>query len=372
MLLTRSLDPGSREAAVESASHRRAGGIGSLPGATASGNAPVPGWHLPVLLEEILGLMDLRPGARLIDCTIGDAGHSVAFLTRAGPGARVWGLDRDAEGLARAERRLKACNLAAQCRLAHAGFENLQDLAAAWNVSACDNILLDLGFSSPQIDNPERGFAFSESGPLDMRMDRRQELTAADIVNDWPEDQFRELLWTLGEEPHARRIAAAIAKRRPFGTTSDLAATVAAAVPHQPHRRLHPATRTFQALRIAVNDELGQLQAVLPQAVSLLAPGGRLLVLSFHSLEDGIVKRFLRTHGRRPARNKYARQGDMAMPVLSVLTKRPVRPGPRELSNNPRCRSARLRAAAKGFRRDAGGMQPLPGHPSESQRAGAR
>ncbi len=360
MLLTRSLDPGYREAA---------------PGAAATmhgGTGPTPRWHLPVLLEEVLGLMVLRPGARLIDCTIGDAGHSVAFLTRAGPGARVWGLDRDAEGLARARHRLKARNLDARCRLVHGGFGNLRDLAAAWNVSACDNILLDLGFSSPQIDDPERGFAFAQTGPLDMRMDRSQELTAADIVNGWSEGQLRELLWTLGEEPHARRIAAAVAEQRPFGTTGDLAAAVAAAAPHRPRRRLHPATRTFQALRIAVNDELGQLEAVLPQAVSLLAPGGRLLVLSFHSLEDGIVKRFLKTHGRRPARNKYARHGDVDMPALSVLTKQAMRPGHRELSDNPRCRSARLRVAEKVFREDIGGEIAAHRQPAGNERTGTR
>ncbi len=360
MLLTCSLDPGGREAAAGAAAAMR-GEAGSI-----------PGWHLPVLLEEVLGLMVLRPGARLIDCTIGDAGHSVAFLTRAGPGARVWGLDRDAEGLARARRRLQACNLDARCRLGHGGFGNLRARAAAWNVSACDNILLDLGFSSPQIDDPERGFAFAKTGPLDMRMDRSQELTAADIVNGWPEGQLRELFRTLGEEPHARRIAAAVAEQRPFGTTGDLAAAVAAAVPHRPHRRLHPATRTFQALRIAVNDELAQLEAVLPQAVSLLAPGGRLLVLSFHSLEDGIVKRFLRSHGRRPARNKYARHGDVEMPALSILTKRAMRPGHRELSDNPRCRSARLRVAEKALREEAGVEVAAHRRPAGNERAGTR
>ncbi len=358
MLLTRSLDSGSREAAADAAAAMR-GEAGSA-----------PGWHLPVLLEEVLGLMVLRPGAQLIDCTIGDAGHSVAFLTRAGSGARVWGLDRDAEGLARAQRRLKARNLDARCRLVHGGFGNLRDLAAAWNVSACDNILLDLGFSSPQIDDPARGFALAKTGPLDMRMDRSQTLTAADIVNGWPEGQLRELLWTLGEEPHARRIAAAVAERRPFGTTGDLAAVVAAAVPHRARRHRHPATRTFQALRIAVNDELGQLKAVLPQAVSLLAPGGRLLVLSFHSLEDGMVKRFLRTQGHRPARNKYARHGDADMPALSILTKRAVRPGHRELSDNPRCRSARLRVAEKVFREDAGTEVATHRRPAGNERAG--
>ena len=357
MLLTRSLDPGSREAAARS-------------GARPQAAAPDPGWHRPVLLEEVLGLMDLRPGARLMDCTIGDAGHSVAFLTRAGPGARVWGLDRDAEGLARARRRLKARKLDTQCRLAHAGFADLRDRAAAWNVPACDNILLDLGFSSPQIDDPERGFAFAGTGPLDMRMDRSQELTAADIVNRWPEERLGELLRTLGEEPHARRIAAAIAARRPFGTTEELAAAVAAAVPRRTHRRRHPATRTFQALRIAVNDELGQLKAVLPQALSLLAPGGRLLVLSFHSLEDGIVKRFLKAHGRRPAYNKYARHGEADMPALSILTKRAVRPGQRELSDNPRCRSARLRAAEKVSREEAGATPAGRRSPAAGERAG--
>lgn len=360
MLLTRCLDSGGREAAADAAAAMR-GEAGSA-----------PGWHLPVLLEEVLGLMVLRPGAQLIDCTIGDAGHSVAFLTRAGPGARVWGLDRDAEGLARAQRRLKARNLDARCRLVHGGFGNLRDLAAAWNVTACDNILLDLGFSSPQIDDPARGFALAKTGPLDMRMDRSQTLTAADIVNGWPEGQLRELLWNLGEEPHARRIAAAVAERRPFGTTGALAAVVAAAVPHRARRHRHPATRTFQALRIAVNDELGQLKAVLPQAVSLLAPGGRLLVLSFHSLEDGMVKRFLRTQGHRPARNKYARHGDADMPALSILTKRAVRPGHRELSDNPRCRSARLRVAEKVFREDAGTEVATHRRPAGNERAGTR
>lgn len=359
MLLTRSLDSGCRDAAAQ-------------PGAAASGHASEPGWHRPVLLEEVLGLMDLRPGARLIDCTIGDAGHSMAFLTRAGPGARVWGLDRDADGLARARCRLKARKLDARCRLAHAGFADLRELAAAWNVSACNNILLDLGFSSPQVDDPDRGFAFARTGPLDMRMDRSQELTAADIVNRWPEDRLGELLRTLGEEPHARRIAAAMAARRPFGTTEELAAAVAAAVPRRAHRRLHPATRTFQALRIAVNDELGQLEAVLPQALSLLAPGGRLLVLSFHSLEDGIVKRFLRTHGRRPAHNKYARHGEADVPALSILTKRAVRPGRRELSDNPRCRSARLRVAEKVSREEAGAKPDGRRPPGASERTGTR
>lgn len=325
-----------------------------------------------MLLEEVLQLMNLQPGARLIDCTIGDAGHSIAFLTRAGPGARVWGLDRDAEGLDRARCRLKAHELDARCRLAHAGFGDLRTLAAAWNVSACDNILLDLGFSSPQVDNPERGFAFAQSGPLDMRMDRSQELTAADIVNCWPEDRLGELLRTLGEEPHARRIAASIAERRPFGTTEELAEAVAAAVPHRPRLRLHPATRTFQALRIAVNDELGQLAAVLPQAVSLLAPGGRLLVLAFHSLEDRIVKRFLRSHGHRPARNKYARSGEPDGPSLSILTKRAVRPGRRELSDNPRCRSARLRVAEKVFRKKTAAEATTHRQPAGGKRTGTR
>ena len=316
-------------------------------GAASSSDAPDAAWHRPVMLEEVLARMDLQPGASLIDCTIGDAGHTAAFLTRAGPAARAWGVDRDREGLARARHRLKALELDARCQLAHAGFGDLRALAQAWNLTACNNVLLDLGFSSPQVDDPTRGFAFGASGPLDMRMDRRQSLTAADIVNQWAEGELRDLLWNLGEEPHAGRVAKSIVASRPFSNTGDLAAAVSAAKPGRTPRRRHPATRTFQALRIAVNDELVQLEAVLPQAVSLLAPGGRLLVLSFHSLEDGMVKRFLRAHSHRPARNKYGQPGDASEPELAVLTKRPVRPGRAELLDNPRCRSARLRVAER-------------------------
>ena len=304
-------------------------------------------WHQPVLLTEVLGLMNLDRGAVLVDCTFGDGGHSIAFLAQSGSGSRVWGIDRDADGLARARTRLQIGKLEERCCLVHSSFSNLKALASGWDLGSCDNVLLDLGFSSGQVDDPVRGFAFALAGPLDMRMDRSQDLTAADIVNGWSEDELLELLGTLHEVPHARRITAELVARRPFQSTQDLAEAVARAVPLQPKRHLHPATRTFQALRIAVNDELGQLTAVLPQALDLLAPKGRLLVISFHSQEDGIVKRFFHKHGRKRARNKYARSQCERELNLSILTKRPVRPGEQEIRDNPRSRSARLRVAEK-------------------------
>lgn len=308
------------------------------------------GYHIPVLLPALLDLMQLSPPCTLIDGTLGDGGHTIGFLQAAGRQGHVLALDRDDSALRRTRSRLQALGLLDQVTLVHAEFASLQAVAVAHGFAAADNILLDLGFSSHQVDSAGRGFSFRLPGPLDMRMDRNAPLTAADIVNHSTEGELAALLQTLGEERHAGPIARAIVQARPLATTAELAAAITRTRPGTGFPRRHPATRTFQALRMAVNDELAQLQQVLPQAIDLLATGGRLFVISFHSLEDRIVKQFLHTRSRRPARNKYAAASatpSPPTPVLTLLGKGPIRPDAAETAANPRSRSARLRAACK-------------------------
>lgn len=306
-------------------------------------------YHIPVLLPEMLELMQVHPEATLIDCTAGDGGHVLGFLRAAGPQSRVLALDRDAEAIRRARRRLEALALDHQITWVQTEFAALQQVAQERGFAPVDNVLADLGFSSHQVDTAERGFSFRLNGPLDMRMDRGRCLTAADVVNGWTEEELAALLLNQGEEPHARRIARALVQHRPFAHTRQLARAIETAVPPRAYRRLHPATRTFQALRMVVNDELRQLTAVLPQAVELLTPGGRLCVISFHSLEDGAVKRFLRARSRRVAVNKYrsAPPRTRSVPALAILGGGVIRPSRAEQAANPRSRSARLRAARK-------------------------
>ena len=308
-----------------------------------------PQYHVPVLLPEILELMHVHPGATLIDCTAGDGGHVLGFLRAAGPQSRVLALDRDAEAIRRARRRLAALALDHQITWVQTEFAALRQVAQARGFAPVDNVLADLGFSSHQVDTAERGFSFRLNGPLDMRMDRGHALTAADVVNGWTEEDLAALLSSQGEEPHARRIARVIVQHRPFAHTRQLAQAIETAAPPRAYRRRHPATRTFQALRMAVNDELRQLTAVLPQAVELLTPGGRLCVISFHSLEDRAVKRFLRSRSRRVAANKYrpALPRACPAPALALLGGGVIRPSRAEQAANPRSRSARLRAARK-------------------------
>lgn len=305
-------------------------------------------FHVPVLLQETLASLRVYPEATLIDCTLGDGGHTIGFLEAAGPGSRALALDRDADALDRSRFRLQASGLADQVTLVQSDFATLGELADTHGFRQTDNVLMDLGFSSRQVDTASRGFSFRQSGPLDMRMDKSQGPTAADIVNTFSQDKLAELLFKYGEESQARRIATAIVRNRPFEETRSLAGTIAAAYRQKCQSRLHPATRTFQALRIAVNNEIGQLQEALPQALAVLAPGGHICVISFHSLEDRTVKEFLFQHSDRRARNKYAassRIGRDSMAPLELMHRRVVKPSTSEVKANPRSRSARLRAA---------------------------
>jgi 16S rRNA (cytosine1402-N4)-methyltransferase len=285
--------------------------------------------HVPVLLQEVLTWLDPRPGGLYVDATVGTGGHAEAILERILPGGRLVGLDRDPEALAVARRRLERFGEAVQ--LVQANFADLHYVLRALGIARVQGVLMDLGVSGLQLAAPHRGFSFRLAGPLDMRMDPASPVTAADLVNRLSEKELAELLRRYGEEPFAPRIAREIVRRRPLSTTQELREAILRAVPRRAWpRRVDVATRTFQALRIAVNRELEALEQALPQAAEVLGPGGRLVVISFHSLEDRIVK-----HTLRRAKS------------LRVLTPKPIRPSPEEVRRNPHARSARLRAAER-------------------------
>jgi 16S rRNA (cytosine1402-N4)-methyltransferase len=309
---------------------------------------PAAASHTPVLLPQSLDGLAVRPGAWMIDCTVGGGGHTEALLARSAPDGRVLGIDADPAAIRRVSMRLTDAVAAQRLVLYHGDFAQVEEAAAAHAFAPVDGVLLDLGVSSFQLQTSERGFSFSQSGPLDMRFDPAQPLRAADIVNDWDERDLADVIFRYGEEPQSRRIARYLVQHRPFATTAQLADAIEQAVGGRRGNRLHPATRTFQALRIVVNAELAQIEAVLPQALRLLKPGGRLAVISFHSLEDRIVKQWLqdeaRTYVPDPTRlhGGYDRQ-----PTLRILTKKPIVPDEAEVSRNPRSRSAKLRIAEK-------------------------
>lgn len=298
--------------------------------------------HVPVLLPEVLALLRPEPGHRILDGTVGLGGHAAELLARILPEGTLIAVDRDISALSIAQRRLTA--VGGTFLLIHDSFDRA---LAREDLPPLDGILLDLGVSSMQLDQAERGFSFTQEGPLDMRMDRTQGLKAADLVNEASEEELSRIFSYYGEEPHARRVARAVVQRRPFRTTRELAAVVARAAGRNPSGA-HPATRVFQALRIAVNDELGILERALPAAVDRLKPGGRLAIISFHSLEDRIVKRFIRAEARGclcPPRIPQCVCG--RKPRLRDLTPRPITASPAEVAANPRARSARLRGAEK-------------------------
>lgn len=311
----------------------------------ASVDAASAGLHTPVLYQQVLSALQPSPGSRHIDGTIGAGGHALGILHASGPDGQLLGLDRDRQALRVARERLKP--FGARAHLRHASFALLADCAADLGWSHVQGILLDLGLSSLQLSDPTRGFSFQQDGPLDMRFDPDQPTTAADLVNGLTEQELADLLRRYGEEPRPRRVARAIVAARPLRSTGQLAEVVArAAGPTRPG--LHPATRTFQALRIAVNGELEALEAALPQAVDLLAPGGRLVVISFHSLEDRLVKSFLHDESRDclcPPGLPACTCGHRA--TLRLVTRKPVRPDEDEVRRNPRARSARMRVAEK-------------------------
>jgi 16S rRNA (cytosine1402-N4)-methyltransferase len=307
--------------------------------------------HTPVLLREVLSFLlpALRSGGVLVDCTLGMGGHAEAFLSEL-PNLSLVGIDRDEEALAAAAIKLR--RFSDRVRLVQANFTEVARLIEEEGIEAVKGIFYDLGVSSPQLDRPERGFQFRGPSPLDMRMDRKDVLTAAEIVNRYPEDQLARIIASYGEERFARRVARAIVnrrRRRPFTQTDDLAEVVKEAIPAATRRRgPHPARRTFQALRIAVNRELESLEASLPEAVRVLSPEGRIAVIAYHSLEDRIVKRTFVGFARGcrcPPEAAICVCGRRA--EVRLLTKKPVRPSAEEVTDNPRARSARLRVAQR-------------------------
>lgn len=320
--------------------------------------------HTPVLFHEVLEALAIRPGGVYIDCTVGGGGHTEGMLQR-GAG-RVLGLDQDTQALDAARERLAPWS--DRVTLVQGNFRELGKLAPAHGFINVQGILLDVGVSSHQLDTATRGFSFGAEGPLDMRMDQTQAMMAEDLVNTAEEGELADLIFRYGEERASRRIARAIVRERPIRTTTQLAAIVQRAVGGK-SGRIHPATRTFQALRIAVNDELQALEAALAAAPALLAPGGRLAVISFHSLEDRIVKQTFQTKsaicmlpprlfaeqcphlrakggGPRPCIYIESRDCDYA-PVIELVTNKPVVATSSEETANPRSRSAKLRVAEK-------------------------
>jgi 16S rRNA (cytosine1402-N4)-methyltransferase len=303
--------------------------------------------HQPVLLQEVLQALSPRPGGIYVDCTFGRGGHALALLAQIGPEGRVIGIDRDPEAVA-AGQPLAAGD--ARLSVRHGRFGQLADHARAQGLAGrVDGVLFDLGVSSPQLDSPERGFSFRLDGPLDMRMDPGPGPTAAAWLAEVREADLAAVLRTYGEERHARRIARALVRaraQRPIATTRQLADLIAAANPSR-ERGQHPATRSFQAIRIFINRELEELGAGLAQAVDILAPGGRLAVVSFHSLEDRLTKRFLRGQARG---EEHPHDLPVAPPAAAPrlrLLGRPIRPSAAEIAGNPRARSAILRLAER-------------------------
>lgn len=283
--------------------------------------------HRPVMLEETIEALQVQPGGRYIDCTVGEGGHAVAILEASAPGGLLLGLDVDPEAIEIARARLK--KFGKNCFLVQENFRQLGEICQRYNFHPVHGVLFDLGVSSLQLEREGRGFSFQREAPLDMRFDPREPLTAEDIVNHLPEEELALILQKYGEERHSHRIARCIVRNRPIKTTLQLAELVSRAVDGK-RGRIHPATRTFQALRIAVNHELENLSLALKAAVSVLGPGGRLVVISFHSLEDRLVKNFMRQE-----------RG------LQVMHKKVLRPSPEEVQRNPRSRSARLRVAER-------------------------
>ena len=300
--------------------------------------------HIPVLYEEVLARLRPRPGGQYIDATLGAGGHASGILAASTPNGRLLGLDADPEAIAFARDILQPFGERVVLKAANA--RHLGAIAPPLGFGQVDGVLMDLGLSSRQLADAERGFSFSQGGSLDMRMNRSQGQTAADLVNRLPEEELADLLWRYGEERSSRRIARAIVAARPLTSTRQLADLVAQTVGRR--EKIHPATRTFQALRIAVNDELEALGQALPQARDLLRPGGRLAVIAFHSLEDRLVKRFYQRESRDclcPPEVPICVCEHQA--TLKVLTPKPVRPTGDEIARNPRSRSARLRVAER-------------------------
>ncbi len=301
--------------------------------------------HTPVMTPEVLQALNVQSGGRYIDATLGEGGHSKAILAAAEPGGQVLGLDADPEAVAVATERLAE---AGESFLAlNVNFRDIRATALRYEFVPVHGVLFDLGVSSLQLDRETRGFSFRRADPLDMRFSFDQQLTAADIVNEYAESELADLIFHLGEDRAARRIARAIVRNRPVSTSLELAELIEKVNPRR-GRRMNPATRTFQAIRIAVNDELSALETALEQAVSLLGQGGRFAVISYHSLEDRIVKNFIRKQASDcicPPGTPVCRCDHLA--TVKIITRRPIVPTGAEIESNRRARSAKLRVAER-------------------------
>jgi 16S rRNA (cytosine1402-N4)-methyltransferase len=282
--------------------------------------------HTPVLIEETIQFLDPRPGNRFIDATLGAGGHTRAILDRTAPDGRVLGIDQDETALSSVRATLESYG--SRVVFVHSNFRAVRTIAESYGFLQCDGVLADIGISSMMVDDPSRGFSFMQEGPLDMRMDRNQELTAADIVNTYSEKEIADIIYTYGEERRSRPIARSIVRSRPLQRTTDLVRAIERISGSPRYGQIHPATRTFQALRIYVNDELKSLEDFIDSSMTVVRSGGRVVVIAFHSLEDRIVKQRFR---------------GSAVPGR-VLTKKVVTAGDEEVRRNLRARSAKLRA----------------------------
>ncbi len=304
--------------------------------------------HEPVLVEEVMKLLQVESGGTYVDATAGGGGHSEEILKRASKPVKLLALDKDEDAVCKVKRRLNGYGSGHE--VAQGDFSELDRLARENNLRDVDGILMDLGISSNQLADKSRGFSFAVDGPLDMRMDLRMKVTAEDIVNNCERERLEEIFRVYGEERYARRIARAIVmerKKAPVASTGRLASIVSSAVPRH-GSRIHPATRVFQALRIAVNDELENLKKGLDAALGLLRPGGRLAAISFHSLEDRIVKRFFVEHrGRMESLQGGGAVWNGVYPRVRIITRGPVTASESEVKRNPRSRSAKLRVCEK-------------------------
>ncbi len=302
--------------------------------------------HTPVLYQAVLKALAPQSGCLYIDGTIGGAGHAEGILLASHPQGRLLGIDADPRAIERGRLRLEP--FAERVVLTHGNFGHLAEIAEKHGFTSASGILLDLGVSSDQLDDPNQGFSFRQTGPLDLRLDPTRGESAADVVNTRNAEELADIIYRYGEERKSRRIARAIVSARPIETTSQLADVIGKAVGGRRGARIHPATRTFQALRIYVNDEIAVLQAALPQAIDLLTRGGVLAVISFHSLEDRVVKQFFRHESRDcicPPKIPFC-QCDHRASIVELYRKGQI-PTPEETVSNPRSRSARLRAARK-------------------------
>jgi 16S rRNA (cytosine1402-N4)-methyltransferase len=282
--------------------------------------------HIPVLSDEVIHFLDPKPGGRFVDATLGAGGHAGAILDRSSPDGKLLAIDQDESALTSAKAMLES--FGSRVVFVHSNFRLLQSIAEAHGFLGCDGVLADIGISSMMVDDPSRGFSFMREGPLDMRMDRSQPLTAAEVVNTYSEKEIADILYIYGEERRSRPIARSIVHSRPLQTTMDLVRAIERVTRGPRHGQIHPATRTFQGLRIYVNDELKSLEEFLGASMAIVRPGGRVVAITFHSLEDRIVKQKFRD------------------PAVSgqVLTKKVVTARAEEVQRNPRARSAKLRA----------------------------